>query len=280
MRIKFTEGQTLLTLAQIVIVFLVCLALGNITALADNVVNFLKEDEGVQQDGSSPSRKLVVLYYYEKSADGSSGTYIYQKLYLVGSGNQVGLEDAGGNVLLAKEYQDIRALPHAYIVKQNEKWSFIDSTSLEPLSEHLWDSVSLDLSAEAEIQSSLVTVKKDGLFGAVNHAGEIVISPQYDSFKTNSDALWQLITVQKDGLYGLINYSGEEIVPLRYDYLVLTSVVTYSDENDSVGHEIPIIYVCLDGEWGAIYKEGNGASAVDWQVSPTEEVLAAYSTIL
>jgi hypothetical protein len=279
-RLKITEGQTLLTLAQIIIIFLVCLTMGNIPALAGALSGLMSAGPPIETDPNTPDadgRTKVILYYHEKAAD-NSGSLVYQTLYLTGSGEQVGLADAAGNPLLPQQYQDIKVLPQAYIVKQAGSWQFIDKNTHTPLNDYLWDEVAIDYGPNYEINSSLVTVARDNLYGGVDLQGSIIIQPQYDFFQTNSDALWPLILIKKDGYYGFISYDGSTIVPAIYDYAVLDSTIVYADENDATGQEIALIYVRLNGEWGAIYKEGSTASDVDWSTAPTEEVLAAAAT--
>ena len=88
---------------------------------------------------------------------------------------------------------------------------------------------------------------------------------------------WPLIKVKSDGKYGFINTAGDTVISLSYDYAAMGTVTVYADENDADGTEKPIVYVLQDGDWGAIYRNGDGTSSdVDWSVEPTAEVLEAY----
>ncbi len=281
-KIKYNEGRTLLTLWRVLLIFAICILAGGSSILAGFIHDFFSSsaaiagslftDEELEEDPS-----LRALYYYQPAADGNGGAYIYLPLYLSGSGDNLGLRDGTGQQILPEQYQDIAPLPNAWLVKQNGQWMFIDKDTLEPLNDLRWDSAQVDVNDSHEITSNLVVVSRDGLYGAVDLAGNLVIEPAYDSFQTNSEALWPIIKVEKQGKFGFIDYDGNVVVSITYDYAVLDSTMVYEDENDSVGTEIPIIYVYRDGRWGAMYRQGDTSSAVYWSVEPSVEVMNDFS---
>lgn len=280
MKVKYNEGRTLLSLWRVVIVVAICVFFGGSGLLTATAQNFFDAGSSLAgslaNNGSAADDRTVVLYYYEENAAGSGGYYIYEQLQLIGEAGAVGLADSAGNQLLPPRYEEVAPLPHAYLVKEDGLWCFLDKESLQVLADERWDTAQIDLNEKKEIASGLITVSRGGLYGAVDLRGKLIIAPAYDSFQTNSEALWPIIKVEQNGKYGFIDYDGNIVVSISYDYALLDSITVYDDENDATGHEQAIIYVYRDGRWGALYREGNGSSAVDWSVEPTEEVLAAY----
>ena len=284
MRIKYAEGQTLLTLSRAVIVIIACLCVGGVyglvtglfssaTSARDTVAEMLNNGE----DESSVAGEPVVLYFSESGSAGGQ-TSTYQMFYITGSEGAYGLTDAGGNRLLDDVYQGIILLPHAYVLKQDGRWRFYDRDTLEPLSDYSWDDASVEVTDNGRFVANLVAVRDGDLYGAVDMRGGVVIEPAYEEFQMSSlKAIWPLIKVKQNGKYGFINTAGQNIVSITYDYAVLDSVLVYADENDAEGTETPIIYVIRDGDWGAMYRNSDGSSSdVDWSVDPTAEVLSAY----
>lgn len=283
MRIKYAEGQTLLTLSRAAIVVVACLCVGGVYSLIDGVFSSASSarDAMVEIIDSETSETVegvpTVLYFSENGAAGGQ-TSIYQMFYITGSEGAYGLVDTGGKRLLDDIYQGIILLPHAYALKQDGQWRFYDRETLEQITEHHWDEADVLQTENGRFIGTLVRVRKDGLYGAVNMRGEIAIFPYYEDFQMSSlQSAWPLIKVRQNGKYGFINSAGDTVVSLSYDYAVLDTVLVYADENDAEGTERPIIYVVRDGDWGAMYRNGDGSSSeVDWSVEPTAEVLAAY----
>lgn len=282
-RIKYAEGQTLLTLTRAAIVVVACLCVGGVyglvnglfstaTSARDAVVDIIDAETSQTIEGMP-----TVLYFSENGAGGGI-TSIYQVYYITGKEGAYGLVDAGGERLLDDIYEGVILLPHAYALKQDGQWRFFDRETMEQITEHQWDEADVLRADNGRFIGTLVRVKKDGLYGAVNMRGEISIGPYYDDLQMNSlQSAWPLIKVKSNGKYGFINSAGDTIISLSYDYAAMSTVTVYADENDAEGTEKPIVYVLSDGDWGAIYRNGDGTSSdVDWSVEPTAEVLEAY----
>ena len=283
MRIKYAEGQTLLTLTRAAIVVVACLCVGGVyglvnglfstaTSARDAVVDIIDAETSQTIEGTP-----TVLYFSENGAGGGV-TSIYQVYYITGKEGAYGLVDAGGERLLDDIYEGVILLPHAYALKQEGQWRFFDRETMEQITEHHWDEAEVLRADNGRFIGTLVRVKKDGLYGAVNMRGEIAIGAYYDDLQMNSlQSAWPLIKVKSDGKYGFINTAGDTVISLSYDYAAMDTVTVYADENDAEGTEKPIVYVLQDGDWGAIYRNGDGTSSdVDWSVEPTAEVLEAY----
>lgn len=282
-RIKYAEGQTLLTLTRAAIVVVACLCVGGVyglvnglfstaTSARDAVVDIIDAETSQTIEGTP-----TVLYFSENGAGGGV-TSIYQVYYITGKEGAYGLVDAGGERLLDDIYEGVILLPHAYALKQEGQWRFFDRETMEQITEHHWDEAEVLRADNGRFIGTLVRVKKDGLYGAVNMRGEIAIGAYYDDLQMNSlQSAWPLIKVKSDGKYGFINTAGDTVISLSYDYAAMGTVTVYADENDAEGTEKPIVYVLQDGDWGAIYRNGDGTSSdVDWSVEPTAEVLEAY----
>lgn len=289
--LKENEGQTLLTCIKIAIFALACVAAANLGFFADAVVSlasnaedtarsFLNENSDTEQAQAEADRRgtPIALYFHDRSAEDNATRYIYQVYYMNGQEGSYGLTTVNGEQILPQQYQDIRVLPAAYALKEAGHWRFYSRSDLSLLSEEAWDSVQMNLGRAGYIETDLLSVSRDGLYGAVDLTGQIVIEPRYDEFFFNSQEVeWPLILVKKDGYYGFIDTSGNVVVDLVYDYAVLNTVVAYEDENDAEGTKKPVIYVRKDDQWGALYRQSNGSpGAVEWGVEPTTEVLAAY----
>ena len=282
-RIKYAEGQTLLTLTRAAIVVVACLCVGGVyglvnglfstaTSARDAVVDIIDAETSQTIEGTP-----TVLYFSENGAGGGV-TSIYQVYYITGKEGAYGLVDAGGERLLDDIYEGVILLPHAYALKQEGQWRFFDRETMEQITEHHWDEAEVLRKDNGRFVGTLVRVKKDGLYGAVNMRGEISIFPNYEDLQMNSlQSAWPLIKVKQGGKYGFINSAGDVVISLSYDYAAMSTVLVYADENDAEGTEKPIVYVLQDGDWGAIYRNGDGSSSdVDWSVEPTAEVLEAY----
>ncbi len=282
-RIKYAEGQTLLTLTRAAIVVVACLCVGGVyglvnglfstaTSARDAVVDIIDAETSQTIEGTP-----TVLYFSENGAGGGV-TSIYQVYYITGKEGAYGLVDAGGERLLDDIYEGVILLPHAYALKQDGQWRFFDRETMEQITEHHWDEAEVLRKDNGRFVGTLVRVKKDGLYGAVNMRGEISIFPNYEDLQMNSlQSAWPLIKVKQGGKYGFINSAGDVVISLSYDYAAMDTVTVYADENDAEGTEKPIVYVLQDGDWGAIYRNGDGTSSdVDWSVEPTAEVLEAY----
>lgn len=286
MRIKHAEGQTLLTLLRLCFVAIACLCVGNMQAYADAFYQFIGSAGDMARDFIAPEEDAsvsiqgepVVLYFQELLPEGGGYRIVYQQLYKTGSESAYGLTDAAGRQLVPEQYQDILALPHAYVLKSGGLWQFVDAETFVPLSERLWEEVQPSLSEKGMLQGNLVRVRQDGLYGAVDLTGNVVIEPAYDEFVLYSYQVeWPLIAVRQNGYYGYLDMAGNIVVDLIYDYAVMSVTTVFADENDATGTTIPIIYVLRNEDWGAIYRQGDGPSAVDWQVEPSAEALAAYT---
>ena len=274
MEIKETQGQTLLTLLRVAICGIACLCVFGFHGLAESFFGiFTTAVPMTSAEQTSSSYGDSYILYYDQSLKHNAYLHIYRQYYLSGSEDHVGLVDSAGKVILEQKYQGIVVLPESYILKENDKWRFY-THDMEPLTDNEWDSVELSLSEKGKLNSDLVKICSDGLYGAVNMQGEVAVSPRWDSLELYTrTAEWQLLRVSSNGDFGYIYPNGNTAVRIRYDY-VQTGIYGSEEEGDSA----PVIFVCDDGDWGGIFKNRyNEPGSVDWSVEPTAEVLEDYN---
>ena len=286
MSIKQAECRTLLVLLRFALAALALLGSWGFQPLADslfqithNVGNMVREMVGEQVENAAPDAATVCPLYYRMVAEDGSTYYYYTQYYYTYDGELVGLSDALGNVVAPARYRDIVALPATFLVRDDSGWRFL-SLDFQPLSDDVWDTAELQTDERGFIARDVVKVAQNGRYGATDLTGAIRIAPLYDAFDPYPlDSDWDIIRVRQDGSYGYINSAGEIVVPLLYDYALNSTLLVYEDEEDTEGHEIPVIYVMRGDDWGLIEKTADGgAGAVDWTQEPPAEVVAAWQT--
>ena len=277
--IKETQGQTLLVLLRIAIFGLACLCVFGMRTAAESVFTYLSQDRSLTENTDTSPQGSVYgrpyALYYDNAVEGAS-RHTYKYYYISGSEDALGLVDASGNVLLEQKYQGIFVLPEGYILKEDGYWRFYDR-ELNLLSDNAWETAQPALDENNKLRSELVKVSRDGLFGAVNMRGEVVISPRWDSLNIFNPFGLKLMRVSKDGSFGFIYPDGDTAVGVRYEY---AQIGQYFHDDPNGGEETAsetVIYVRQDGEWGCIFMDSDGdPSWQDWGVQPGEEVLNAY----
>jgi hypothetical protein len=285
--IKNAEGQTLLTLLRVAICGLAALSVFGMQNLAnvffDTVQNSGNLISSITYDADNTPLQYgrpYVLYYDKTLEDNKSVSHIYKQYYITGEEGALGLVDSAGNVLLSQSYQDIIVLPATYILKTDGLWRFYDQTEITPLDENNWENVEISLDESGKINSDLVKVEKDGLYGATDQQGHIVVQPQWDDFEPYTYAVdWPIIRVKKNGLYGFINNSGQILIDVKYDYARL-DLYSFPNVDDSTTiNTVPVVFVLKDNDWGGIFRGDNGKpTGVNWDIEPSAEALADHES--
>lgn len=291
MEIKKSEGQTLLTLLRLAICGVAALCIfgmqGFVNAILDlfrnseDMVNSFfqgEEDEVIQEDyGNS-----YILYYEEQLEDSDTTLHIYKQYYITGTEGQMGMVDSSGNVIFEPLYEGIILLPHSCILKQDGQWRFYDLNQ-ELLSEESWDTVEIEKNEQGKISNDLVKVSRDGVYGATDQQGNIIIYPRWVTWSfTPMRPTGRSIRVKSDDQYGFVDSEGNVVINVRYDYAALDSLTTpiENEEGEITGERTePVIFVLRNDDWGAIFQDEDGdPTSVDWSVDPTEEILNDYQT--
>ncbi len=281
--IKKAEGATLITIFKggLVAVAL-CSSLG-MHAFADGTFSLLNGGmdslRAMIKDGSGEviytdmaNAKLTILYYTEPDSNGVDTLHRYKQYYIAGEEGHLGLYDASRNQLLPNDYQDILVLPYAYALKKDDQWRFYDkSTGTTLLAEDSWDEVTPEINHNGKYSTKLIGVSRDGLYGAVDQYGQVVIEPLWDEYQPNTfNTRWPISRVKRDDLYGYVDDEGDVVISVKWPYAAMESVL-----DEETGLENPVIYVYDGDRWGGIVQNDNGKPAkVDWDLIPDE----AYRT--
>ena len=287
MEIKQSEGQTLLTLVRVAICGLAALSVLGMQNLADSVFDLVRGNDGFissivdDEEATVQYGSPYILYYDQTAENGRAIQHIYKRYYITGDEGALGLVDSSGKVLLPQRYQDIIVLPSTYILKEAGAWRFYDQSEVLSLNENTWDNVEISLNELGKISNDLVKVEKNGLFGATDQQGQVIIDPQWDDFEPYTYAVdWPIIRVKKNGLYGFINSAGDTLIDVKYDYARL-DLYSYPPENEDSTEvkTVPIVFVLKDNDWGGIFKDKNGKpTTVQWDIEPSAEAMADYES--
>lgn len=295
MRIKYSEGQTLLTLFRLVLVSIALLGSWGMQKVADECFYFahnareivrsfltdLSEEEGA---GQPEAKEAYVLYYSLYDEADQATRYYYSVYYLSGSEGAWGLVSPDGEQLLENCYQSIQLLPQGFLLEDESGFRFYDQ-ELNLLSDLVWDDADVSAREDGLIDCDLVRVCKDGLYGAVDFNGQVVIQPQYEQFDLYTfETDWQINRVEKNGKYGYIDRNGNTIVQLNYDFALLSTVKAYHEDEDpsdpEAGYDRPVVYVLNGDTWGIMYKLLDGSTGqVTWGVEPPAEMVEAAQQV-
>lgn len=281
MEIKKSEGQTLLTLLRLSICGIAALCIFGMQNFVNGTFDFFRNSEEMvnsfleeKNPGTQDYGNSYILYYDEQN--NGTTTHIYKQYYITGEEGSLGMVDSSGKVIFEPVYEGIILLPHSCILKQDGQWRFYDLEN-QPLSDDTWDTVEVVTNKHGKIVGNLIEVSKDGLYGATDQQGEVMISPRWDDIDLNNyEVDWPLIRVKKDGEYGFINSDGYIIIGVRYEYATLGTYVI-SDENQQQQTR-PAVFVYRNEDWGAIFQDRYGdPTYVDWDIEPPAEVIEDYN---
>lgn len=70
-----------------------------------------------------------------------------------------------------------------------------------------------------DFYASGIRVKKQGLYGLYNSAGEMIVPPQYNWVEFKDNVVIVRIDKDKKSLYGAYSADGKEIIKCEYDYI-------------------------------------------------------------
>jgi len=91
-------------------------------------------------------------------------------------------------------------------------------------------------------KTGLIKVRKDGKWGYINSAGEVIVPICYEAISDFDK--FGLAKVRHDGKWGLVDRKGNVILPTVYDAL---------DDFDKNG----MARACYKGKWGCIKRNGD-----------------------
>lgn len=123
----------------------------------------------------------------------------------------------------------------------NNKWGYINRSN-EIVLPIIFDKVEGKYLTTRYVDSGNNRVVKDGMYGAVNHNGDITIPLQYNILE--DDYKKDLLFAKYNGKYGYIDKTNKLIIPFKYDF------TSGFDENSDLA------VVGLNGKYGFIDKKG------------------------
>ena len=288
LRIKYSEGQTLLTLVRLLILSIALLGSWGIQSVVDSCFYYVQNAREIAQGFLSSLEETeeeladnaYVLYYSVHDEEDKATRYYYSVYYLTGSEGAWGLMAPSGQRLLEDRYQSIRLLPEALLLEEAGQFRFYDYQG-NLLSEESWDQAEVSFREDGMIDCDLIKVERNGLYGAVDLRGQLVIAPQYEQFDLYTFATdWQINRVKQNGKYGYIDRSGNVVVSISYDFALASTVKVYDEGEDpadpEAGRDRAVVYV-LDGDrWGLMYRLHDGSTGeVTWGVEPPAEMVEA-----
>lgn len=290
MQIKHSEGQTLLTLLRLLIISIALLGTWGMQKVADQCIYFAYHAREIAQNflasfdqedtTDAAMADSYVLYYSIHDEEEHATRYVYSVYYLSGGVGAYGLISPSGEQLLENRYQSIQLLPEAFLLEENGQFYFYDH-ALQPLSEQSWDDAEVGFREDGMIDCDLIKVCRDGLYGAVDLKGQLVIDPQYEQFDLYTfETDWQINRVKQNGKYGYIDRNGNIIVSINYDFALMSTIKVYEEGEDPMdpeaGTDRAVVYVLSGDRWGVMYKLFNGSTGeVTWGVEPPAEMVEA-----
>lgn len=117
-----------------------------------------------------------------------------------------------GKLLLDHMDTIVISLDGKIICKEKNRWMFVN--------DKLQQSTYIDAEDLAANSYNLYPVKKDGLWGAVDGNGKMIIDPLYEIIGSFENGFASVKST--DGMWGVINDKGEIIIPCEYDFAGFT----------------------------------------------------------
>ena len=133
-----------------------------------------------------------------------------------------------------------------------------------------------DISYADAISEGKIRITQNGLYGAMDMSGNIIVEPQYEGAASNSAMEESLIyrekraVFYKDGKYGYLDEKGEEIIPAKFQRAGLfRNGLAAVKEDDKWG------YIDLNGEYviEPMYDDANSFFANVTEVKQNDESL-------
>lgn len=162
---------------------------------------------------------------------------------VVGSGDQFGLIDKTGNMVVPQIYEEffwpsgrMEKEPFAVIKDKGRGWGLLSLTSFTESVRCNWEEIRFNLS------SGLVPVKKNSKWGFTDLKGKLVIPCIYENTEGFSEGLASVIL---NGKSGYINTRGKVVVPIEYYYAGFFQ--------EGVG----AVYNRVEGKWSWVDSTGN-----------------------
>ena len=148
---------------------------------------------------------------------------VYQ-YFVMYSGDNAGVIDRSGKLLIEPEYKDIfipnqsKDVFFAYI--DDEEYKIFNKDGEEILKD--FDEVTcLETSEPTELlfEKNVLRYREDNLYGLIDLEGNKITEPIYEKVTSLTNKPGNIL-VKKDGLCGVVNSKGEEVIPVKYNTIV------------------------------------------------------------
>ena len=176
----------------------------------DHVKSFYNGLAAVRKDGKQGFINLkgdiVIPLIYDEV-----GEFYQKKVARVQIGDQWGLIDMAGKLVLQMKYSSLRDEFHEGLIavmSENQTWGFVDQD----------ENVVIPYQYEmaGSFSEGLATVYQDGKVGFIDKTGGVVVPLQYDDAEDFSRGL---AVVEMNEKRGLVDKNGKVILPCQYSYI-------------------------------------------------------------
>jgi len=175
------------------------------------------------------------------------------------------LNEKGDTILSGFEEYDI--MLKLVLAKRDGKWGLYDNAGTKILG-HSYEEISNYEMPDGNKANGLVGVKNNGLWGAIDQEGKIVIQPEFDYIDLNYyEEVEPFIKVKKNGKFGYLTRKGKPLVDTVWDTAFMDVLNVPED----------IIFVKQGDKWGGIRIKEEKAAPVDWTLIPSEEAQLSFN---
>ena len=175
------------------------------------------------------------------------------------------LNEKGDTILSGFEQYDL--MLKLIFAKREGKWGLYDNKGVKIL-DHSYEEISNFEMPDGNKANGLVGIKNNGLWGAVDQDGKIVIQPEFDYIDLNYyEEVEPFIKVKKNGKFGYLTRKGKPLVDTVWDTAFMDVLNVPED----------IIFVKQGDKWGGIRINEEKAAPVDWTLIPSEEAQLSFN---
>ncbi len=175
------------------------------------------------------------------------------------------LSEKGDIILSGFEEYDL--MLELVLAKKEGKWGLYDNRGSKIL-DHSYEAISNHEMPNGYKANGLVGVRNNGMWGAIDQVGKIVIQPEFEYIDLNHyEEVEPFIKVRKNGKFGYLTRKGKTLVDPIWD-------TTFMDVLNVLEN---IIFVKEGDKWGGIRIRDEKAAPVDWTLIPPEEAQLAFN---
>lgn len=175
------------------------------------------------------------------------------------------LNEKGDTILSGFEEYDL--MLKLIFAKKDGQWGLYNSDG-ESISTSSYEEIANYEMPDGNKANGLVGVRKNGLWGALDQEGKVVIRPEFEYIDLNYyEEVEPFIKVKKNGRFGYLTREGQPLVDTVWDNAFMDVLNVRED----------IIFVRQGDKWGGIKIKGGKALPVDWGLVPSEEARLSFN---